>query len=369
MEFRNLTPFDVMCFSALDKQDVEHPVIVMKVGYRLEPIAERPGHLSAQVIDDEPLALCLADHYFGEEGRSSVKEESDLAPFKPRCDVIINGHAHAPNGTLTRDWVAGIRLSEPAAPLKITVEQPKPWKAGEPLTQQQLYPGRYKRDVVGKPFTENRITALRHDVRIAEVEGDDVRLQPGLSFTLTGHPRDDLNTHWRVNTVTHRGIQFTSLQEEAAGVEQGTRYEQTAVLVPGRTEWRPAPLSKPRVDGPHMATVVGPKGEEIYCDEWGRVKVSFPWDRESQNDEFSSCWVRVSQGWAGGSWGDGSAKRCTSQAKPSRYTGRCFTGRDCACCRKCRAGCPACMSIRARTAMSQNFCCCLATMNDFSSTR
>ncbi len=52
-----------------------------------------------------------------------------------------------------------------------------------------------------------------------------------------------------------------------------------------------------------MATVVGPKGEEIYCDQWGRVKVSFPWDRESQDNEFSSCWVRVSQGWAGGSWG------------------------------------------------------------------
>jgi len=165
------------------------------------------------------------------------------------------------------------------------------------------YPGRYKRDAVGKPFTENRITALRHDVRIAEVEGDDVRLQPGLSFTLTGHPRGDLNAHWRVNTVTHKGKQFTSLQEEAAGADVSTRYEQTAVLIPGRTEWRPAPLAKPRVDGPHMATVVGPKGEEIYCDEWGRVKVSFPWDRESQNNEFSSCWVRVSQGWAGGSWG------------------------------------------------------------------
>ncbi|WP_024717652.1 type VI secretion system Vgr family protein, partial [Pseudomonas putida] len=51
------------------------------------------------------------------------------------------------------------------------------------------------------------------------------------------------------------------------------------------------------------ATVVGPRGEEIYCDPWGRVKVSFPWDRESQDNEFSSCWVRVSQGWAGGSWG------------------------------------------------------------------
>ncbi|NIF27152.1 type VI secretion system tip protein VgrG [Pantoea sp. Tr-811] len=165
------------------------------------------------------------------------------------------------------------------------------------------YPGRYKRDVVGKPFTETRITALRHDVRLADVEGDDVRLQPGLSFTLTGHPRGDLNAHWRVNSVVHKGSQFTSLQEEAAGVDQSTRYQQTAQLVPGRTEWRPAPLEKPHVDGPHMATVVGPPGEEIYCDEWGRVKVSFPWDRESKDNEFSSCWVRVSQGWAGGSWG------------------------------------------------------------------
>ncbi|RCL28431.1 type VI secretion system tip protein VgrG [Pseudomonas sp. AFG_SD02_1510_Pfu_092] len=165
------------------------------------------------------------------------------------------------------------------------------------------YPGRYKRDAVGKPFTENRISALRHDVRVAEVQGDDVRLQPGLSFTLAGHPRADLNVHWRVIAVTHEGSQFTSLQEEAAGVEQSTRYDQVAQLVPGKAEWRPAPLARPRVDGPHMATVVGPPGEEIYCDEWGRVKVSFPWDRESQDNEFSSCWVRVSQGWAGGSWG------------------------------------------------------------------
>ncbi|MGV5525014.1 type VI secretion system tip protein VgrG [Pseudomonas plecoglossicida] len=165
------------------------------------------------------------------------------------------------------------------------------------------YPGRYKRDAVGVPFTATRLTGLRHDARIAEVKGDDVRLQPGLSFTLVEHPRNDLNAHWRVMRVHHQGSQFTSLQEEAAEAAQGTRYSQEAVLVPGRIEWRPAPLPKPRIDGPHMATVVGPPGEEIYCDEWGRVKVSFPWDRESENNEFSSCWVRVSQGWAGGSWG------------------------------------------------------------------
>lgn len=165
------------------------------------------------------------------------------------------------------------------------------------------YPGRYKRGVVGAPFTETRIAALRHDARIAEVEGDDPRLQPGLAFVLVGHPREDLNCPWRVASITHTGTQFTSLQEEAAGAEQGTRYDHQAVLVPGMSQWRPKPVPKPRIDGPHMATVVGPPGEEIYCDEWGRVKVSFPWDRESANNEFSSCWVRVSQAWAGGSWG------------------------------------------------------------------
>ena len=165
------------------------------------------------------------------------------------------------------------------------------------------YPGRYKRDAVGVPFTATRLAALRHDAHVAEVQGDDVRLQPGLSFTLVGHPRADLNVHWRPIRVHHQGVQFTSLQEEAGSADQGTRYVQRAMLVPGTREWRPAPLAKPRIDGPHMATVVGPPGEEIYCDEWGRVKVSFPWDRESKGNEFSSCWVRVSQSWAGGSWG------------------------------------------------------------------
>jgi len=165
------------------------------------------------------------------------------------------------------------------------------------------YPGRYQRDAVGKPFTETRLNALRHDACIAEVEGDDIRLQAGLSFTLIGHPREDLNAHWRITAVCHQGSQFTSLEEEASGAQRGSHYQQCATLVPRGIEWRPAPLAKPRIDGPHMATVVGPAGEEIYCDPWGRVKVSFPWDRESQDDEFSSCWVRVSQGWAGGSWG------------------------------------------------------------------
>ncbi|MEI8631859.1 type VI secretion system tip protein TssI/VgrG [Vibrio sp. PP-XX7] len=67
--------------------------------------------------------------------------------------------------------------------------------------------------------------------------------------------------------------------------------------------WRAQPVTKPQVDGPSIATVVGPEGEEIYCDEYGRVKLHFPWDRDGGTDEKSSCWVRVAQGWAGAGYG------------------------------------------------------------------
>lgn len=139
MEFRNLTPFDVMCFSALDLQHTEHPVIAMKVGYRLQPVAETLGQFSAVVMDRDPLPLCRADRYWGEEGRSSVREESDLAPFKPRCDVIINGHAHAPGGNPIEFWEAGVRLTAPALRPVLHVDPPKPWRPGAPLTEEQLY--------------------------------------------------------------------------------------------------------------------------------------------------------------------------------------------------------------------------------------
>jgi type VI secretion system secreted protein VgrG len=68
-------------------------------------------------------------------------------------------------------------------------------------------------------------------------------------------------------------------------------------------EWRPAPWPKPVIAGPQIATVTGPEGEEIYCDEWGRVKVQFPWDRRDGFNDFSSCWIRVSHNWAGSNWG------------------------------------------------------------------
>ena len=180
---------------------------------------------------------------------------------------------------------------------------------GEDLQRQSLpyerydYPGRYKASSPGKPFTLDRLRGHRRDAQVAHVEGDDPRLIPGFSFELTEHPRQDFNRWWRTVRITHKGIQHASQQEESAGAEMGVSYDYSAEIIPEQVEWRAAPLPKPRIDGPQVASVVGPQDEEIYTDEYGRVKVQFPWDREGKKNEFSSCWVRVAQNWAGAEWG------------------------------------------------------------------
>ncbi|WP_448695318.1 type VI secretion system Vgr family protein [Pseudomonas moraviensis] len=165
------------------------------------------------------------------------------------------------------------------------------------------YPGRYKRDIVGKPFTKIRLTALRNDAKLAHLEGDDARLQPGLAFDLNEHPRESFNDRWRTIAVQHQGRQHSSLEEEAFGSDHGTSYEMSASAIHWMADWKAPLRTKPCIDGPQIATVVGPPGEEIYCDEWGRVKVQFPWDRSDKNNDQSSCWIRVAQGWAGATWG------------------------------------------------------------------
>jgi type VI secretion system secreted protein VgrG len=165
------------------------------------------------------------------------------------------------------------------------------------------YPGRYKQDSAGVPFTRTRLQSLRRDAKTAIASGDDARIQPGVAFELTGHPRNDLNTFWRPVRVEHKGQQHTSGEEEAANAQVSTRYQQTAELVPATAEWKAPIPPKPHLHGPEMAHVVGPEGEEIYTDEYGRVKVQFPWDRIGSNDEHSTCWIRVAQNWAGAGWG------------------------------------------------------------------
>jgi type VI secretion system secreted protein VgrG len=81
-------------------------------------------------------------------------------------------------------------------------------------------------------------------------------------------------------------------------------YKATYTLIDSHAQFRPRRSAiKPRIEGPQTALVVGPAGEEIFTDKFGRVKVQFDWDRLGKHNEKSSCWLRVAQVWAGKQWG------------------------------------------------------------------
>ena len=165
------------------------------------------------------------------------------------------------------------------------------------------YPGRFKTDASGQPFTESRLDALRNDATTASGQSNRADFTVGAKAELTEHDNQTLNREWLFTTVTHKGEQPQALEEE--GGSGPTTYHNDFQAIPADRTWRPNLniLNRPIMDGPQIAIVTGPAGEEIHCDEHGRVKVRFPWDRYSKNDEHSSAWLRVSQGWAGGQYG------------------------------------------------------------------
>ncbi|HHQ4308442.1 TPA: type VI secretion system tip protein TssI/VgrG [Serratia fonticola] len=164
------------------------------------------------------------------------------------------------------------------------------------------YPGRYKNTgPSGEKFSQWRIQALRNDAHQGEGTSNCPALQPGVRFTLENHPLDTLNTSWQITQAIHTGQQPQALETVSGG--QGTTLTSQFAFIPNNQTWRPLSLPKPRIDGAQIAIVTGPPSEEIYCDPYGRVKVRFLWDRSGKTDDTSSCWVRVSQPWAGTRWG------------------------------------------------------------------
>ncbi|HID4064055.1 TPA: type VI secretion system tip protein TssI/VgrG, partial [Escherichia coli] len=163
------------------------------------------------------------------------------------------------------------------------------------------YPGRYKDEQHGKDFTLYQMESLRSDAEKATGQSNSPKLWPGTRFMLTGHPQKMLNREWQVVQRILSGNQPQALHgSQGKGTTLGNQLE----VIPADRTWRPRLQNKPKVDGPQSAIVTGPAGEEIFCDEHGRVRVKFHWDRYHGMTEASSCWVRVSQAWAGPGFGN-----------------------------------------------------------------
>lgn len=190
-------------------------------------------------------------------------------------------------------------FQRPSARIDVRSAMPRPHTAGDyPLYD---YPGIYVQSEDGEHYARTRIEALQTLHEQVELAGNARGLGSGHLFSLTGFSRQDQNREYLIV-----GARYYISQEsgETGGGAPSAQFESSLTCIDAQQSYRPLlNTHRPIVKGPQTALVVGPKGEEIWTDQFGRVKVHFYWDRHDQSNENSSCWIRVSQSWAGKNWG------------------------------------------------------------------
>ncbi len=166
-----------------------------------------------------------------------------------------------------------------------------------PTLEHYQFPGCYKNSEEGA--RRSRIALARVEVArcMIEASGSVSFLSAGAVISLTQHPRDDFNSDYLITGVQQSGEQPQVLEEQSGS--GGYRFHSQITCIPATMEYRPQVYQRPHVQGSQTAIVYGVPGETIYTDELGRIKVSFHWEREQK----SSCWLRVTQAWAGNQWG------------------------------------------------------------------
>ncbi len=162
------------------------------------------------------------------------------------------------------------------------------------------YPGEYVTNAEGEQVVRTRIEELHAQYELANGSTNARGLCCGHLFKLTGHARADQNREYLVVSAVHN----LEYNEYEATENTGANYQCGFTVLNSRQPFRPQRSTpKPTVQGPQTAIVVGPGGDEIYTDKFGRVKVQFHWDRKGEHNQNSSCWMRVSHPWAGKNWG------------------------------------------------------------------
>ncbi len=164
------------------------------------------------------------------------------------------------------------------------------------------YPGLYQEAITGDSRVRSRLDALQTGRQLVSASTTVRRMLPGHRFELTAHPNNRFNREFIVSSVHHTGRSPQALEQDQGSESPDYTCEFSAV--PSDTVLRSELTAhQPRIEGVQTAIVVGPVGEEIYTDAFGRVKVQFHWDRVGAYNENSSCWLRVSQTSAGAGWG------------------------------------------------------------------
>jgi len=184
----------------------------------------------------------------------------------------------------------------------LTTKRKNPFGHSHDAWERYMWPGGYVKLGEGETYSGVRLETLEAEHERAQGHTTVRTMAPGYLFNLERCPRADQNREYLSVAATYF---FRDNARMSAGSGDGDA--DWGIMVtsqPTSVPYRPQALTpKPLTSGPQTAVVVGPAGEEIYTDKYGRVKVQFFWDRYGNKDEHSSCWIRCSHPWAGEKWG------------------------------------------------------------------
>lgn len=255
-----------------------------------------------------------------EEKKHTVILSDDLSAHQPcpeQSKVSWNPQGSA---SLDEDVITGLQWEETFrfgqyAVTDYNFETPSTSLRAEVKTQIEVggngkyeiydYPGEYGKKAEGDGIAKIRMQEEEAQYKVMSGSGTARVFTTGYKFTLQDYDaRKDVNGDYVLTQVQHvASVGNTYATGAAGGLEKGD-YSNSFTCIPAKRPFRPPQVTpKPMVQGPQTAVVVGKSGEEIWTDKFGRVKVQFHWDRYGKMNESSSCWVRVSQNWAGKQWG------------------------------------------------------------------
>lgn len=171
------------------------------------------------------------------------------------------------------------------------------------------WPGDYTAREHGEHLARVRMEQTRARGERASGGGNVRDIVCGTTFALAGHPHASANREYLVIGAT-----FEATETGGASGPGAYRIDTSFVAQPATTAFRPPrTVRKPRTRGPQTAIVTGPRGQDIWTDQYGRVKLKFHWDRSLVDDQNSSCWVRVSYAWSGNNYGGVNIPRVGSE--------------------------------------------------------
>jgi len=233
----------------------------------------------------------------------------DAAPSCESLPYIEHGAETTPDTDCVSDWrfsrelrsgkvvLTSYDFERPSTSLKVEAVK----KRSYTMSDYEVFDfqGDYIQANDGTQSAEDRMDELQTPFQVLHGASNAQGIEVGRLLKLTKHPRADQNDQYLITSLRINANVDAYESGNAAG---DFRCDFSAI--PAAQQFRPLRTTpKPFVQGPQTAVVVGPGGEEIFTDKYGRVKLHFHWDRYGKKNEKSSCWVRVSHPWAGKNFG------------------------------------------------------------------